>query len=156
MFFYMLCSQWFIWVRIQIRFLMFIQHFIKVYFFYLWCIRIYNFSIFVKSYRTTPNRDCLYNSYKDGDRCRGMLYFNERFQWYILCKKLLYMQRHFTHVLLHFLVKFKFIILFPFKRWPSRIFKKNCTATPFKIIVFFILKIVLKILLLKWLILFSL
>lgn len=107
-------------------FLMFIQHLTKEYYFELWCINnFFNTCVFVNSCRTTTNGDCLYNSYKDGDRCRGMLYFNERFQWYILCKKLLYMQRHFTHVLLHFLVKFKFIILCPFKRWPSRIFKKR-------------------------------
>lgn len=34
-----------------------------------------------------PNKDCLYNSYKDGDVCKGKLYFIERFQWTTLCEK---------------------------------------------------------------------
>lgn len=34
-----------------------------------------------------PNGECLYNFYKDGDVCRGTLYFNNKVQWTTLSKK---------------------------------------------------------------------
>lgn len=83
----------------------------------------HNFSIFFNSYRTKPNEDCLYNFYKDGDVCRGNLYFMKRFQWTPLFKKYMYIQWHFHY---NSYKKSNLSSFFYFEDCPAWYFGKNC------------------------------